>query len=146
MSWNESWGQLPPWWRLSIPVPILHQGTRVVPAQASAVFGKHQLLKAGAPSAVQHRSAKEIIKLQNTDVLSPPCRFICLQSGPSWPLYLVILLSNLLGWEIFQRTVWLCAAPLSLTIYLWHHDWIPDVMFGMRNWNKLSFWGNINYI
>lgn len=71
--------------------------------QTWAVFEKHKLLNLGALSTVQHRSSKEIIKLQNTEVLSTPWRFICLQSGPSRPLHLVTVLNNLHWLEIFFK-------------------------------------------
>lgn len=88
---------------------------------------KAQTTKTWVLSAAQRRSSKEIIGLQNTDVLSSSCRFICLQSGPSRLLYLVIVLSSWHWVLIFQTTVLLCAVSLLLChlflTSLWCHVW-----------------------
>lgn len=83
-------------------------------ARTQLGFERHKLLNLGAPGTVQHRLSSAVTQLPNIDVLSPPCRFICLLSGPSWPLYLVAVLSNLHQVEIFQATVTFDAVLLSL--------------------------------
>lgn len=132
MPWNETQGEqastcvveyLPVW---LVKTVHLHACSRprqrtscIRVTQTWAVFEKHKLLNLGALSTVQHRSSKEIIKLQNTDVLSTPWRFICLQSGPSRPLHLVIVLNNLHWLKIFSNhCLALCCSPLLCNLFV----------------------------